>query len=110
MTIFNQILKGEQPAEKIYEDDKVLVIKDLYPVAPIHLLILPKKEFQDLHALTKDDLPLMGHIVSVAQQLAKEFGIEKGYRLTTNIGSLGGQAIFYLHFHLVGGRQLGPIA
>lgn len=105
-TIFGQIIKGELPAERVYEDDQVLVIKDIHPVAPVHLLIIPKKEIKDLQSVVEADLPLMGYVVKIAQQLAEKFGIADGYRLITNNGSTGGQVIFHLHFHLIGGRQL----
>lgn len=108
-TIFGKIIRGEIPSEKVFENARILAIKDLYPVAPVHLLIIPKKEIVDLQSLTQEDLALMGEIVSVAQQLAKEFNIEKGYRLLTNNGTEAGQTIFHLHFHLIGGRQLGSM-
>lgn len=109
-TIFGKIIRGELPAEKVFENERILVIKDIHPDAPVHLLIIPKKEIPDLQSLGSKDLDLMGEIVAVAQQLAKEFNIEKGYRLLTNNGSDAGQAVFHLHFHLIGGRVLGPIA
>jgi histidine triad (HIT) family protein len=109
-TIFGKIIKGELPADKVYEDDSLLVIKDINPVAPVHLLIIPKKEFKDLQSLTEADLPLMGHVVKVAQEVARKHEIEDGYRLITNNGSMAGQVIFHLHFHLIGGRRLGPLA
>src|ERR1700733_1600 len=106
-TIFGKIIKGELPAEKVFENDRILAIKDLYPVAPIHILIMPKKEIPNLQSVDVEDLPLLSEICEVAQQLAKEFGIEEGYRLLTNNGSKAGQVIFHLHFHLIGGKQLG---
>lgn len=109
-TVFSKIIDGELPAEKVYEDDLVLAIKDINPAAPVHLLIMPKKEFKDLQAMSEADLPLVGHIVKVAQQLAKEFDVDDGYRLITNNGAMAGQVIFHLHFHLIGGRRLGPLA
>lgn len=108
-TIFGKIIKGELPAEKVFENDLILVIKDLYPVAPVHLLIIPKKEIPDFQSLSPKDLPLLIEVGKVAQKLAKEFGVEKGYRLLTNNGSDAGQAIFHLHFHLIGGKRLGHI-
>lgn len=105
-TIFGRIIKGELPSEKVFENERILAIKDISPVAPVHILILPKKEIPTLQAVEKEDLPLIAEIIQVAQQLAEEFGIEKGYRLVVNNGSEGGQMIFHLHFHLIGGRQL----
>jgi histidine triad (HIT) family protein len=108
-TIFGKIIKGELPSEKVFENDRIVAIKDIHPQAPVHILIIPKKEIQDLQSVTPEDLPLMTEIIEVAQKLAKKFNIEKGYRLLTNNGSEGGQVIFHLHFHLLGGRKLGPL-
>lgn len=106
MTIFAKIIRGEIPSEKVFEDDRVLAIKDIAPVAPVHVLIMPKKEIPNLQSVTKEDLPLIAHIVAVAQQLAKEFGVEEGYRLLTNNGTDAGQSVLHLHFHLIGGRKM----
>jgi len=105
-TIFSKIISGELPSEKVFENERIIAIKDLYPKAPVHLLIITKKEIADLNAVTEEDLPLMGEVVQVAQKLAKEFGIQEGYRLITNNGRTAGQTIFHLHFHLIGGKQL----
>lgn len=102
-TILGKIINGELPSEKVFENERILAIKDLYPAAPVHILIMPKKEITCLQALAPEDLPLISEIVQVAQQLAKEFGIEHGYRFLTNNGSHAGQAILHLHFHLIGG-------
>jgi histidine triad (HIT) family protein len=110
MTIFARIIKGELPSEKVFENDLVLVIKDLHPVAPVHLLIIPKKEIPDFQSLTAADFPLLVEVGKIAQQLAEQFKITAGYRLLTNNGSLAGQTIFHLHFHLIGGRRLGALA
>jgi histidine triad (HIT) family protein len=106
-TIFERIIGGELPADKVYEDDDILAIKDLYPKAPVHLLIITKKVIPDLQSLQPEDYPLLGKLVAVAQKLASEFGIEKGYRLITNNGAAAGQSIHHLHFHLVGGGSWG---
>jgi histidine triad (HIT) family protein len=105
-TVFGRIIKGELPAEKVFENERILVIKDIYPVAPVHLLIMPKKEIRDLQSLSQEDLPLIGEIISVAQQLAEQFDIIDGYRLIVNSGADAGQTVFHLHFHLIGGKQL----
>lgn len=109
-TVFGKIIKGELPSEKVFENERILAIKDLHPVAPVHILIMPKKEIPDLQSVTPEDLPLLSEICSVAQKLAETFQIEEGYRLLTNNGSNAGQIIFHLHFHLIGGRRLGPMA
>ncbi len=109
-TIFGKIIKGELPCEKVFENDKILAIKDKYPAASVHLLIIPKKEIPSIQKMKEEDFHLLGEVVEVAQKLAKEFGIEDGYRLLTNNGPDSGQTIFHLHFHLIGGRKLGPMA
>lgn len=106
ITIFGQIIKGEVPCEKIYENEYVIAFHDIEPQAPVHVLIVPKKEIRDLQSIEESDRIIMLEVVSCAQQLAKSLGIEKGYRLVTNCGSEAGQSIFHLHFHLLGGKQL----
>lgn len=108
-TVFGKIIKGELPADKVFENERIIAIKDLYPIAPVHVLIIPKKEIPDLQSVRPEDLPLLSEMCAVAQKLAKDLGIEKGYRLLTNNGSDAGQVIFHLHFHLIGGRRLGHI-
>ena len=83
-TIFWKIIEGTLPAEKVFENERILVIKDKYPLAPVHLLIMPKKEIPNLQALEPEDLGLVSEIILIAQQLARQFGIEEGYRLVTN--------------------------
>lgn len=108
-TIFGKIIKGELPAEIVFENDQVIAIKDLYPQAPVHLLIMPKKEIKGLQDLKEGDLGLIAECIKVAQQLAIEYDIADGYRLLTNNGSKAGQSVFHLHFHLLGGRHLGAL-
>ena len=108
-TVFAKIIKGKISADKVYEDNDILAIKDIAPVAPVHLLIIPKKEIKSLQTVKKKDLPLISKIIVVAQKLAEEFGVEEGYRLLTNVGAESGQSIFHLHFHLIGGHILGSI-
>lgn len=109
-TIFGKIIKGELPAEVVFENEHVIAIKDIHPVAPVHLLIMPKKEIKGLQDMGQEDLFLLQECVKAAQELADEYGIEEGYRLLTNNGSPAGQTVFHLHFHLIGGRQLGALA
>ena len=109
-TIFGKIISGEVPAEKVFENERILVIKDLYPRAPVHLLIMPKKEIPDLQSVSKEDLPLVGEMIVIAQKLAQEHNIESGYRLIVNNGPLAGQSVSHLHFHLIGGKHLGGMA
>lgn len=108
-TVFAKIIRGELPCEKLFENERILAIKDIHPVAPIHILIMPKKEISSLQAVSKEDLPLIAEIVEVAQKLAEKLGVASDYRLITNNGSKAGQEIFHLHFHLIAGRSLGSI-
>lgn len=108
-TIFGKIIRGEISCEKVFENERILAIKDIHPAAPVHILIMSKKEIKNLQAVQPEDLPLIGEIVQVAQKLAEEFEIEDGYRLLTNNGEEAGQTIFHLHFHLLGGRRLSHL-
>ncbi len=109
-TIFGKILAGELPSQRVYEDEKLIVIKDINPVAAVHLLLIPRKEYASIQDVPASDLSIVAHIVSVAQEMAQKFGVEKGYRLITNCGESAGQTIFHLHFHLIGGQKLGAMA
>lgn len=110
-TIFEEIINREVPAEILYENDSVIAIRDIYPLAPIHILIISKQKYQDFQNIPPHDIPLiLGEIGIAAQWLAKKLKIESGYRLVTNIGSLSGQTIHHLHFHLLAGKQLGHMA
>lgn len=109
-SIFSKIIRGEIPADKVYENERIVAFKDINPAAPVHILIVPKKEIRDLQSLAAEDLALVGEIVTVAQSLAQRYEIADGYRLLTNNGPSAGQSVFHLHFHLIGGRRLGPVA
>ena len=108
-TIFEQIIEGSIPSVKVFENERIIAIKDIAPSAPVHLLIIPKKVIPSLQQVEKQDLPLIAEIAEIAQKLAKEFGVENGYRLITNIGPDSGQNVLHLHFHLLGGKRLGPL-
>ncbi|MBB64043.1 MAG: histidine triad nucleotide-binding protein [Waddliaceae bacterium] len=109
-TLFEKIIEGELPSEKVFENEHLVAFKDIHPVAPVHILIVPRKAIPDFQSIEKDDLFLLQELGKVAQHLAKEFDIADGYRLLTNIGPQAGQTVFHLHFHLIGGRRLGPLA
>jgi len=109
-TIFAKIISGQLPSKKIYEDDEILVIEDIHPVANVHVLIIPKEEFSSVQAIPKEKLYLMGKVIEVAQKVATQLDVEDSYRLLTNNGPDAGQTIFHLHFHLIGGEPLGPMA
>lgn len=103
--VFCKIVKGEIPSTKVYEDDKVLAFKDIEPIAPIHILVIPKVHIKSLLELEDDELLI--HINKVIKIIAKEQGIDKkGFRVLTNVGEDGGQAVKHLHFHILGGTKL----
>ena len=105
--IFCQIVAGKIPGEILYQDEEVIAFRDINPQAPTHLLVIPKKHIVSLADLSEDESPLMGHMVSTANQLAIREGVaESGYRLVINSGKQGGQLVPHLHLHLLGGRQL----
>ncbi|MBS0604460.1 MAG: histidine triad nucleotide-binding protein [Verrucomicrobia bacterium] len=108
-TVFGKIIQGKLPCKKVFENERILAIEDIAPVAPVHILIMPKKEIAGLQAVKPEDLPLIGEIIEVAQQLADEYNVEEGYRLLTNNGPDAGQTVFHLHFHLIGGRKLSHL-
>ncbi|MDR1478626.1 MAG: histidine triad nucleotide-binding protein [Planctomycetaceae bacterium] len=104
-TIFKKIIDHEIPADIVFEDDICMAFRDVNPQAPVHILIIPKKEIASTNQLTKDDTELLGHIYTVVvPQLVDEFKLSDGYRLVTNCGNNGGQTVYHLHFHLLGGR------
>ena len=105
--LFCQIIKGTIPSSKVYEDDEVLAFKDINPQAPVHVLIIPKKHISGADKLKRSDDALLGKLVEVANQLAKELGVsETGYRLISNVGDDAGQSVHHLHIHLIGGKLL----
>lgn len=106
-TIFSRIIRREIPARIVHEDELSLAFHDVAPQAPIHVLVIPKKPIPALAAAQADDAPLLGHLVTVATQLARTLGLDDGYRLVVNCGRDGGQSVDHLHIHLLGGRQLG---
>ena len=108
-TVFGLIINGKLPSKKVFENDRILAIEDIHPIAPVHILIMPKKEIRNLQSLEPHDLPLISEIIQIAQQIAEEKGVLEGYRLLTNNGPDAGQTVFHLHFHLIGGRILGKM-
>lgn len=105
--IFCKIIAGESPSQMVYSDDLVTAFRDIHPVAPIHILIIPNKHIASMNDLTPEDIPLLGHMLALAPQIAAEEGIlESGYRLIINTGSHGGQVVYHLHLHLIGGQRM----
>ena len=106
--LFCKIIKGEIPADKVYEDDEILAFKDIKPAAPIHILVIPKKHIDSLAQLEKQDEALIGRIYGVINKIAEEQDfLDKGYRVIVNCGKDGGQEVMHLHFHLLAGKELG---
>lgn len=108
MTVFAKIISGEIPADIVYEDDHVVAFRDIQPVAPTHVLVIPRKPLVSVAQASEADAELLGRLLLAAAKVAEQLGLdEDGYRLVTNIGRHGGQSVFHLHIHLLGGRQLG---
>jgi histidine triad (HIT) family protein len=104
--LFCRIIAGEIPAKKVYEDERTLAFEDIQPQAPTHVLVIPKKHVRGLKELTPEDTELVGYCHLVAAKLARERGIEDGYRTVYNVGPRAGQSVFHIHLHLIGGRDL----
>lgn len=105
-TIFKRIIDGEIPAQILHDDELCLAFRDVAPQAPTHVLIIPKKEIRSLDDLTPADIPLIGHMHLVIRDLAQKLELGDGYRVVCNCGAGGGQSVFHLHFHLLGGRPM----
>jgi histidine triad (HIT) family protein len=107
-TIFGKIVRGEIPADIVYQDDLVTAFRDINPQAPVHVLVIPNKAIATADDVTEADEPLVGHMFTVAAKIARDEGIAAdGYRLILNCREHGGQEVFHLHLHLLGGRRLG---
>ena len=106
-SIFEKIIDNEIEANVIYEDELVIAIEDINPVAPIHILVIPKKKITTINDIDHEDVTLIGHIIVTAKNIAKNLGInEDGYRLVFNTNDDGGQSVYHIHLHLLGGRKM----
>ena len=106
-TIFSKIIRKEIPADIVYEDEMVLAFRDIHPLAPVHILIIPKQEIMSIASLEDADVPIVGHMFAVARDIARDLNIsEKGYKLVIRVGEHGGQEVPHLHLHLLGGARL----
>jgi histidine triad (HIT) family protein len=103
-TIFSKIIKREIPADIVYEDDLALAFRDVNPQAPVHILVIPKEAISKISEAKPQDQPLLGHLLLVCGKVAKEQGLENGYRLVINNGDDGGQTVYHLHIHILGKR------
>jgi histidine triad (HIT) family protein len=105
--IFCKIVRGVIPSTKVYEDDQVYAFRDINPGAPVHVLIIPRAHLTSLAEIDESNAALAGHMLAVAAKIARSEGLaERGYRLVSNVGAEGGQSVFHLHFHVLGGRSL----
>ena len=104
LTLFEKIINKEIPADIIYEDDISIVIKDISPQAPTHLLIIPKKVIPKLSDATAEDQNILGHLMLIAGKIADDLGLDETFRLVVNNGAKAGQSVFHLHLHLLSGR------
>lgn len=109
-TLFERIVAGEIPADIVYQDAEITAFRDIHPRAPVHILIVPNKAIATANDIADDDAPLIGRLFVVARDLARKLGIaEDGYRLIVNCNRNGGQEVYHLHLHLIGGAPLGPM-
>lgn len=105
--LFCKIIKGEIPSTKVYEDELVYAFNDITPVAPVHVLIIPKEHISSAVEVEEKNSAVIGHIFAVANKISKDLGIDKsGFRIVNNCGEDGGQTVHHIHFHLLGGRNL----
>ncbi len=104
--LFCNIIAGKKPSRKVYEDEHVFVLEDLVPQAPTHVLVLPKKHIRGLKEAQPEDAEIIGRMHLVAAHIARQRGIEDGYRTCFNVGPRSGQSVFHLHLHLIGGRDM----
>lgn len=104
--LFCKIAAGEIPSKKVYEDDKILAFYDISPMAPVHVLVIPKTHVDSVAAITEETAPLVAHIFSVIPKIARELKLEGGFRVVSNCGDDAGQSVKHLHFHILGGQKL----
>ena len=104
--LFCKIAAGEIPAQKVYEDGEILAFRDIAPMAPVHILVIPKAHIGSVEEVTAENCDVVAHIFQVIPQIAKAENLEKGYRVVSNCGEHAGQSVHHLHFHILGGRPL----
>ncbi|XP_033116762.1 histidine triad nucleotide-binding protein 1-like [Anneissia japonica] len=105
-TIFGKIIRKEIPADIIYEDEQCLAFKDINPQAPVHFLVIPKRQIAQLSKAKEEDKQLLGHLMFIAQKVAADMKLDNGFRVVLNDGADGCQTVFHIHLHVIGGRQL----
>lgn len=107
--LFCKIIAGEVPSDKVYEDEHLLAFRDINPVAPSHILIVPRKHIAALDEAQNEDTDILGRLMLAARDIALQENLSTGYRVLTNVGPDGGQAVFHLHLHVMGGKRLNHI-
>ena len=105
-TIFKRIIDGEIPADIVYEDELCMAFHDVAPQAPVHVLVIPKKEIRSIADLAEEDQHLAGHLLLAIQKVAQQLELDEGYRVISNCGAKAGQTVDHLHLHIMGGRSL----
>ena len=104
--IFCKIVKGEIPSNKVYEDETVLAFRDIAPMAPVHILVIPKAHIGSAAEISGENSAVVAHIFEIIPKIAKAEGLDNGFRVTTNVGADGCQSVFHMHFHILGGKKL----
>ena len=105
--LFCKIIKGEIPAKKVYENEHIIAFNDIDPKAPVHILVIPKKHIRSINELSSSDKSLAGEIILAAKKIAKDHGLDsKGFRIVFNTNDDGGQTVYHIHMHMMGGRQM----
>ena len=104
--IFCKIIAGDIPSKKVYEDEQVYAFEDINPMAPVHILVIPKKHIANMLEIDNSNSDVVSHIFEVIAKIAKEKKLEKGFRVVSNCNEYAGQTVFHLHFHILGGKQL----
>ena len=105
--IFCKIVNGDIPSNKVYEDDTVLAFHDIAPQMPVHVIVIPKMHIASAAEVKEDNSAVIGHIFEVIPKIAKDLGLDNGFRIINNCGKDGGQTVGHIHFHILGGRTLG---
>jgi histidine triad (HIT) family protein len=106
MTLFTRIINGEIPGDFVYRDEHVVAIRDINPAAPVHILVIPRREIPSLTDLSEGDIELAGRLLLAVSRIAEQEGLTKGYRVVINTGTEGGQTIPHLHLHILGGGKM----
>ena len=106
--LFCKIIAGDIPSAKVYEDETVYAFRDIAPQAPTHILVVPKAHIDSCNGITAENSAVVAHIFEVIPQIAAAEGLTGGYRVVSNCGADAGQTVFHIHFHILGGRDLGP--